>query len=207
MQRSPTHGRSFTAVVIAFVASGTLAACGGSSPSGSNATGTSAAALHAASLKFAACVRAHGAPDFPDPPSSNDVGQQIRATPSKMTVDGHTLVESPRVIQTAMRKCQKYSPAAKGPPISAAQLAKIKAGALAMAKCMRANGVPNFPDPQVGTGPGGHGVSIGIQSSGRGSEGARGAGFNPQSPTFRAAQKRCQPLMSKALPSPTAKKG
>jgi hypothetical protein len=189
--------------MIALVTSVAIAACGGSSGSPSSAASTTQAGL-----KFAACVRAHGVPDFPDP-SSNNSGGLVRATPGKMSVDGHTLSESPRVVQKAMQKCQKYSPAAKGPPISAAQLAKIKAGALAMAKCMRAHGVPNFPDPQVGTGPGGHGVSVGIRLGGP--PGSKGSGANgtldPRSPAFQAAQKRCQPLMSKVMPGLPGKKG
>lgn len=47
------------------------------------------------------------------------------------------------------------------------------------ARCMRAHGVPNFPDP----------------SSGRGIDIAPGSGLNPQSPAFQAAQQACQKLL------------
>ena len=47
-------------------------------------------------------------------------------------------------------------------------------GALRFAQCMRAHGVPNFPDPSAGGG----GLSI-------------GPGLNPQSPSFQGAQKAC----------------
>jgi hypothetical protein len=50
-------------------------------------------------------------------------------------------------------------------------------GPLAFADCMRANGVPNFPDPK----PGG-----GFQL---------GSGIDPSSPAFRAAQAKCQKFM------------
>ena len=58
-------------------------------------------------------------------------------------------------------------------------------GPLAFAKCMRADGVPNFPDPNP----------------------ARGglfplAGINPSSPAFRAAQAKCQKLMGGGPPVP-----
>ncbi len=46
---------------------------------------------------------------------------------------------------------------------------------LAFAKCMRANGVPNFPDPSSGGG-----VNIG------------GSGINPLSPSFKLAQAKCR---------------
>jgi hypothetical protein len=208
MQRNLSHRRAATSVLSVLAVSAAIAGCGGSHPSGSGTGTINAASIHNAALKFSACVRSHGVPDFPDPSSSSGGGQQIQATPKKMTVDGHALSESPRLVQKAMQQCQKYAPEAKGPPISAAQLTRIKAGALAMAKCMRANGVPNFPDPQVGTGQGGHGVSIGISAGAPGSKHGHGAPFNPQSPSFKAAQKKCQPLMTKVMPgSPVRKNG
>jgi hypothetical protein len=48
--------------------------------------------------------------------------------------------------------------------------------ALELARCMRAHGVPNFPDP----GPGG------------GLELTPGSGINPQSPSFQSAQRACR---------------
>lgn len=56
-----------------------------------------------------------------------------------------------------------------------------KSGALEFATCMRAHGVPNFPDPKVSGG--------GIQLLGSGS------GVNPQSPAFQSAQTSCQRLL------------
>jgi hypothetical protein len=52
-------------------------------------------------------------------------------------------------------------------------------GALAFANCMRASGVPNFPDPQPG---GGDLFQI-------------PAGANPAAPAYRAARAKCQELM------------
>ncbi len=57
--------------------------------------------------------------------------------------------------------------------------AQIQQGALAFAKCMRANGVPKFPDPSPGGGFAFH----------------PGAGFDPSSPAVGAAQAKCQKLM------------
>lgn len=48
---------------------------------------------------------------------------------------------------------------------------------LAMSRCMRANGVTNFPDPN------GHGINI------------SGTGIDPRSPAFQAAQTKCFRLM------------
>jgi len=48
--------------------------------------------------------------------------------------------------------------------------------ALALAECMRANGVPNFPDPKAGGGFLFH----------------TGTGVDPSSPAFKAAQAKCK---------------
>jgi hypothetical protein len=59
-------------------------------------------------------------------------------------------------------------------------------GPLAFAKCMRANGVPNFPDPNAGGGPR---VQIPI-------------GSNPAAPAFKAAQAKCQKLIGGPVGGP-----
>jgi hypothetical protein len=51
--------------------------------------------------------------------------------------------------------------------------------AVAYAKCMRASGVPNFPDPSAGGGFLFH----------------AGTGMNPSSPAFKAAQAKCRHFM------------
>jgi signal transduction histidine kinase len=80
------------------------------------------------------------------------------------------------------------------PRLSGAQLAKLKAGALAYAECVRAHGVPDFPDPTVETGPGGHGAGI---SPPYGS----GAGASAHdTPALRAAIKTCGPLVTRDMP-------
>jgi hypothetical protein len=56
--------------------------------------------------------------------------------------------------------------------------ASASGSGIAFADCMRANGVPNFPDPK---GPG-------IQIS-------AGSGINPSSPAFQAAQTKCAHLL------------
>lgn len=56
---------------------------------------------------------------------------------------------------------------------------------LALAKCMRANGVPNFPDPR------GNGSSVvGIQPGPNGGETINGVAVN--GPAFQTAQAKCQ---------------
>jgi hypothetical protein len=173
-------------VLISLLATTTaVAACGGSSPS-NNSTATR---QKNAGLKLAECMRSHGVPDFPDPGSSGGFGIQASAGGgnASILVDGHTINVSGPAFQKAMQTCRSEMP--QGPPISGAQLAKVRQGAIKMAECMRAHGVANFPDPEVRSGPGGHGIEVQIGSGGS------GQGPNTRSPAFQNAQKICQPLM------------
>jgi len=71
--------------------------------------------------------------------------------------------------------------AGSGSPSSETQLQQ---DALAYARCMRADGVPNFPDPEAGGGFLFH----------------AGAGIDPSSPAFRAAQAKCKKLLPNGGP-------
>jgi hypothetical protein len=134
-------------------------------------------------LALAKCMRANGVPNFPDP-SGNGGGIQVQASSDgSMTVNG-VAVSAP-AFQNATNKCRSEMP--QGPPVSAAQLAKIRAGALKMANCMRSHGVPNFPDPVVRAGPGGRGIEMSV--------GGANAGISLDSPAFQQAQQTCGPLM------------
>jgi hypothetical protein len=169
------------AVLVIVVASVAIAACGGSHQAGSSAR--PAANLR---LKFAACVRAHGVPDYPD----SGVIKEI--APGKFSADGHILSESSHVVDAAFGECRKYEVSMAGPRYSAAQLAKIRTGALAMSKCMRAHGL-NYPDLTVKVGPGGHGVELSSSAIGR---------KNPSldTPAFKAANITCSRLLNRSMP-------
>ncbi len=155
------------------------AACGSSS---SPAAGTGAPS-HAQAIAFASCIRSHGVPNFPDPTSNGQGGLQIqqadRSGSGPSTKVNGAAVNGP-AFQGAMQACRHYLP--NGGKPSAAKTAQIKAQALAMSRCMRSHGVPNFPDPQFQSAPGGFGIRLG------------GPGINPQSPAFQAAQKACGSL-------------
>jgi len=154
-----------------------LAACGSSRPNTGGATTSqgASAADQAKALAFSRCMRSHGVSNFPDPGGSGGgLRLQIQKTPNSTSVNG-VEVNGP-VFQRAMTACRSYLPNGGHP--TAAQTAKAKAQALAMSKCMRSHGVPNFPDPQFRSGGG-----IGIQLNGN--------GVNPNSPAFQAAQKAC----------------
>jgi hypothetical protein len=87
-------------------------------------------------LEFSQCMRAHGVSNFPDPS-----GGSVAVNPNEG--------QSP-TFQSAQEKCGHLMPP-KGPPphMTEGELSR----AFAFAKCMRAHGVPSFPDPTGGTAP------------------------------------------------------
>jgi hypothetical protein len=171
----------FTVTITLLAAALGLAACGSSSPSATTAASGAAAAKQASGLAFARCIRAHGVPNFPDPTGNGQGGieikQSARSGSGPSTEVNGVSVNGP-AFRSAMQACRSYLPNGGHP--TPAQTAQLKAKALAMSRCMRSHGVPNFPDPQFQTGPdGGFGIRLG------------GPGIDRSSPAFQAAQKTC----------------
>lgn len=113
-----------------------------------------------AQLKFARCMREHGMTWFPDP------------TGGRMAIQVPQGVDMTKM-KAAEEACKKFMPnggEARKP--SAEELEQARQ----MAKCMRENGVPNFPDPN----PDG-GIAIDGNKLGTG----------PGDPTFDKAEKAC----------------
>jgi hypothetical protein len=144
----PSAGRTVAAVIAAAGLALLAAACGGSpgSPlaqlsSTATATSTSSSTPSAAStqqngtLAFANCMRSHGVPNFPDPDSS---GNLVKEPPQQLGVSSSEL-------NTAQAACQHLLPTQTQSP---AQLQHERAAdLLRLARCMRAHGIHNFPDP------------------------------------------------------------
>jgi hypothetical protein len=125
-------------------------------------------------LKYSACMRSHGLPDFPDPNSQGGISISI----SGAVGGGHGSdldPNSPR-FQAAQRACKSLAP---GGNLTPAQQAQMRASALKMSACMRAHGIADFPDPSA---------QGGIQL-----RGGPGSDLDPNSPRFQAAQKACMP--------------
>jgi len=94
-----------------------------------SATSTSAAS---GQIAWAACIRSHGVPNFPDPNSQGEInlaGINIRSAQ----------------FLAAHQACQSLVPPNHGR--TPAQQKQMVAHQLAVAECMRKHGVPNFPDP------------------------------------------------------------
>jgi hypothetical protein len=118
--------------------------------------------------EWAQCLRDHGVAGMADP-TVNSQGQMQLKLPDGV---------SPQTFSAANQACQSYQQAAAqaangGKPLPKPDPTKL----LNYSKCMRAHGLPDFPDP------GAHGLEI---SAGPNSD------LNPNSPTFQAAQKACQ---------------
>jgi hypothetical protein len=78
-------------------------------------------------------MRAHGVPAFPDPAGAAGVP---KITPQQVGV-------SDARFQTAQRACAPLLQPAQ------AQEPQVMTGLLAFARCMRAHGIPNWPDPSI----------------------------------------------------------
>jgi hypothetical protein len=143
-----------------------------SGSSGSGSTGGSSKGDPAA---YAACMRKHGVPNFPDPDSHGrfKITSGRGRNGQKTGID----VNSPQ-FQKAQQACQKLQPNGGRP--SQQEQAKEQQTALKFAQCMRSHGVPKFPDPKFSGG----GIQMTI-----------GKDVNPNSPQFKAAQEACQKLV------------
>ena len=127
-------------------------ACSGPSPAGSGgspAAGGSAAAPSA--VAYSHCMRSHGVPNYPDPPSG---GQVPKADPQQLGVSSAQL-------QAAQRSCRHLYPG-NGGTLGAslrqceetgncpqAMVHRAMNSMLAFSRCMRAHAVLNWPDPTV----------------------------------------------------------
>jgi hypothetical protein len=85
-------------------------------------------------VKFAQCMRDHGV-DMPDPDPN---GGPIKIGGDNVDLD---------TMRDAQQACKEFSPFGEGGPQQDPQAAKNMAK---FAKCMRKNGVPNFPDADGG---------------------------------------------------------
>ena len=134
--------------------------------------------------KYAACIRAHGVPTFPDPNAEG----VITGTSSSFDPG------SP-AFRRAQQACRKLLP--NGGQASPQQIAKAQRSALAYSKCMRAHGVKDFPDPQISGGS----IRLSLR-------GGPGSDLSPNNPTFQRAQQACQgKLGAKGAGGPFGAKG
>jgi hypothetical protein len=148
-----------------------LASACGSSGLGAARTGSGKAAPSGPSaVAYAACIRSHGVPDFPDPQSAG-------AGSSGSAGDSGSFDPGSPQFQGAQQACKKLAPrggvstGSRG-ALSSADQAKL----LRFAQCMRSHGITNFPDP----------TSMGLSPP---------DGIDRQSSQFQSAQQACASLL------------
>ena len=124
-----------------------------------------------ADVQFADCMRAHGVSNFPDPLPTGGFPRGAAGPPTPAST-------------TALRACMPVLHAGEGS--RHAPSAGRLAAALRYARCIRAHGVPRFPDPV--TSPASHDVNV-IDDAGIlfpvGTE------VDPGSPAFQRADATC----------------
>ena len=143
------------------------AACGGS-PASSSAAGGSANYQQA--LAYSQCMRAHGVAGFPDPDAQGNIIAPVSGSQPADRNSG--------AFQAADTACRHLLPGGGGRSTAAQQ--QVVSRWLKIAQCMRAHGVPDYPDPKVSGG------SIVILA---------GADINANSPQFQAAEHACKSVI------------
>jgi hypothetical protein len=124
-------------------------------------------------LKYSQCMRENGVPEFPDPKfeDGGGIGISVPQGADRSKVDA------------ANAKCKTYMPNGGEPPkLDPERLEQLRA----YAKCMRENGLPDFPDPS----------DQGIQIQG----GSNNPDYEPDSPKWKAAEAKCKQYAPSAPP-------
>lgn len=122
---------------VAQVGSSTTTSQAGRSTPDSTGASTSGGATIAQALAYSRCMRSHGVPSFPDPDSSGRIPkpQVLQARQS-----------DPTRFDAADRGCQHLLPSG-GSGETPAALAQEWNEFRKLARCMRSNGLSNWPDP------------------------------------------------------------
>jgi hypothetical protein len=108
---------------------GNTSASSGSASSGADTEATK----RKKGVKFAECVRAHGVPHFPDPDATGNFNFGVDVSAATFTA--------------AVNACKALQPPGT---LSSHRSGSQQSAALRFAACVRANGVPDFPDPVNG---------------------------------------------------------
>lgn len=160
-----SHVRRSVAASAGLICAAVVVACGSS---GNPQTDASGGPL----LGLAQCMRAHGVPNFPDPSSTGGL-----SIPNDINTDAPAF-------KSAQGACAELAQSGDG---QSASSGIGKARLLALAKCMRLHGVPNFADPTSSPPPPGNGNAVG----GNGWYLAIGTAQERQSPSYKRAATTC----------------
>jgi hypothetical protein len=123
-------------------------------------------------IAYSHCMRSHGVPQFPDPNSSGAIPKESL----------QQLGVSSTVLQAAEKACQHLLPNSSQSSQAWDQMAL--SDMLNFARCVRAHGVPNWPDPLAESDPGQPGTP--------GFPRNLPPGINTNSPVVKNALRKCQ---------------
>lgn len=161
-----------TARVAAIAAAAGLALLAAACGSGSASTASAdAAASGPSGSAFTQCMRTHGVPDYPAPQSNGQLpkiasGQQVGVSDSAL-----------RSAQTACQSLWPYQ------ALTPAQRRQQLSEYVTFARCMRASGYPDFPDPVSSGGQVMFTISVSRD------------GFDPHSPQVLAKARACMRVL------------
>lgn len=174
MKRARTHGRRLLGSLVPILL--LLSGCG--THRSVEPALSRPATFAAAAFSYAACMRQHGLASFPDPQIGDHNGERVTflAPPAQ-------ILASPGY-PDANKACSRILP----PPVTqnnAQEEQGRRLRLLAFARCMRADGISEFPDPTSN----GQLTIETVQSS----------GVDPRAPTVRAAATSCLPTAGGAI--------
>jgi hypothetical protein len=194
--------RTGAAIIAAAALALLAAACSTqSSPGGGGSPGASESASSPSAIAYSHCMRSHGVPNFPDPPSTG----QVPKTSAQL------LGVSDTQLQAAQTACQHLYPGngGSGRVLTKDSLgqceetgncpqALVQAAMIALrtyAHCMRSHGLPTWPDPT-------------LDSEGRpGFNLLHVQGFNPNSSQTSNIMQDCYHVMPGGVPVPVTAPG
>jgi hypothetical protein len=131
--------RSATLVLVALLGL-TGAGCSSAPAATGTGTDTAATAPRDKAVQYAECMRANGVKEFPDPDSSGSITIDQVANGSSLDTDS-------AAFKQAIDACKDLEP----PGFTGTRRSpEQQEAALEFARCVRDNGVPDFPDPVNG---------------------------------------------------------
>ncbi|MEU4684426.1 hypothetical protein [Streptomyces xinghaiensis] len=122
-------------------------------------------------LAFSQCMRDNGVAGFPDPQQQEGGGIALSPGDGNVDPNSESFKSAQEACRDKMPQGQLGGGGGNGEPLDSAKVA-------AWAKCMRENGLPKFPDPEI------NGNNLGIDFA--------GSGINPADDEFQQARAACQ---------------
>jgi hypothetical protein len=129
-----------------------------------------------AALEFAQCMRDSGVPNFPDPVAQPDGSFGFQRPPGA----------SASALDEALKSCQSEARAIGIDVGSNGGDSEAQDALLKLSRCMRANGLPEFPDPKP-------------NSDALGGVHELFSGYDLESPRVARALNACQPVLNQLL--------